>query len=350
MYLQAAEKPNTNVAHRRTVSVIMTVKNDAAGCAVTLRSLAEQTRTPDEIILVDGGSTDDTKSRIRARMNSMSHLCLVEADGVNIAEGRNMAARHAHGEILACTDAGCRCHPDWLENLMKPFEEDPDVEIVGGFYKIEPASLLEEVVGLSTMRGQLNPVDPKTFNPSARSMACSKTLWERVGGWPEWLRFSEDTLFDQKARACTSGWRFAEDAIVAWRPRSSLRSIARQFYNYGTGRGQTKINAPAFAYNLRNVILWMASLILCVFVKWTFVLPVMIFLYFYVWAFHHTARCVVERSGRKIAYPLCLLVMWIVLFSHLAGYFVGAWQRRRDRNRYETQLATYLAVPRFDAG
>ena len=45
--------------HPRRVSVVMTVKNDACGCAVTLGSLARQTRSPDEIVIVDGGSDRD---------------------------------------------------------------------------------------------------------------------------------------------------------------------------------------------------------------------------------------------------------------------------------------------------
>ena len=39
----------------KTVSVIMTVKDDPWGCALTLDALASQTRSLDEIIVVDGG-------------------------------------------------------------------------------------------------------------------------------------------------------------------------------------------------------------------------------------------------------------------------------------------------------
>ena len=44
----------------RPVSVIMTVRNDRDGCRVSLDSLLAQTRTPDEIVVVDAGSTDGT--------------------------------------------------------------------------------------------------------------------------------------------------------------------------------------------------------------------------------------------------------------------------------------------------
>ncbi len=329
-------------AHK-TVSVIMTVKNEPAGCALTLDSLLSQTRRPDEIIVVDGGSNDETVDVIRRYAAANPTLHLVEAPGVNIACGRNIAADAARGEIIATTDSGCRARTDWLDKLVRPFEEDPDVEFVAGFYQIEGRTLLEQVVGLATMRGQLDPVRPETFNPSARSMACTKALWSRVGGWPEWVHFSEDTLFDHKVRRLNVGWRFVGDAIVHWRPRGSLRAIARQFYNYGTGRGHTRIGASGFAYNLRNALLITVIAGLCFLTNWAILALVFLLGYFYVWTFHHKAVRIARRTRRLLAYPLCLCVMWVVLTSNLVGYLVGSWQRWRDSDRYRHRMEAYLA-------
>lgn len=327
--------------HKR-VTVIMTVKNDADACEVTLSSLAAQTRPPDEIVVTDGGSTDYTLSVIRRHAASNERLRLVEAPGTNIARGRNLAARSASGEIIASIDAGCRAEPEWLERLIAPFEADEEVDFVGGFYRIEPRTLLEKVVGLVTMRGQLDPVDPKTFNPSARSMACTKELWERAGGWPEWLSFSEDTLFDHKVRGMSGGWRFAGDAVVHWRPRTTLWAVGKQFYGYGTGRGHTQINAPSYLYNLRNVVLVFLSALASLLNPWFFAACVALAIYFYVWAFHGVAVRVAKRTGNVAAYPLSLLVTWIVLGSGLLGYLVGSHQRRRT-HRLRASLQSYIA-------
>lgn len=327
---------------KKTVSVIMTVKNDPAGCAVSLDSLATQTRTPSEIVVVDGGSADDSIDVVRRKMARMPNLRLIKAPGANIARGRNIGVKAATGEIIATTDAGCIAQPDWLEKLTGPFEEAGEVEISAGFYRIDPHTLLEEVVGLATMRGQLEPADPRTFNPSARSFACSRSLWERAGGWPEWIGFSEDTLFDHKVRKMGASWRFVQDAVVYWRPRGSLRSVARQFYNYGTGRGHTQIGAADFAYNLRNLLIVLAAAGLCLVTPWA--IPGLISLggYFYVWTFHHQAVRIARHTGRSRAYPLCLCVMCVVLLANLAGYLVGSWQRRRDRERYRGRMEAYM--------
>lgn len=327
-----------------TVTVIMTVKNDAAGCAVTLESLTDQTRPPDEIEVVDGGSHDYTRDVIRAVSARFPRLRLIEAPGANIAEGRNIGTQAATGAIIATIDAGCRAAPDWLENLVAPFETDPQTEFVAGFYRIEPHSLLERVVGLATMRGQLDPVDPATFNPSGRSMAYTKELWKRAGGWPEWLGFSEDTLFDHKLRRMNARWRFAGDAVVHWRPRTTLRNVARQFYNYGTGRGHTQIGAADFAYNLQNVAFLGLASALCFVTPVALVLASSFFFYFYVWTFHAKARRIAHRARNWRAYPLTILVMWVVLASNLLGYVVGSRQRRRNSDRYRRKMDAYLGA------
>jgi len=327
----------------RSVTVIMTVKNDPVGCATTLSSLTAQSRPPDEVVVVDGGSTDDTLRVIRQYEQSVRNLTLIESPGSNIAHGRNLAAGRASGEIIASIDSGCRAESEWLWELVVPFESDPATEFVAGVYRIEAHSLLEQVVGLATMPGQLTPVDPETYNPSARSLALTKDLWHRAGGWPEWICFSEDTLFDHKIRQMNAVWRFAGGAVVHWRPRGSLRSIATQFYRYGTGRGHTQIDAASFLYNLRNLVMTGLAGALCLVTPWAAPAFWLLAGYFYLWAFHDKASRIVDRTQRWVAYPTCLVVMWVILVSHLAGYLVGSWQWRRDRGRFQHRMEAYLA-------
>ena len=325
------------------VTVITTVKNDEVGCALTLRTLLGQSRHPAEIVVVDGGSTDGTVRMVRDRATRHDHIRLVEAPGANIARGRNIATQVARNDIIASTDSGCLAEPEWLERLIRPFAEDCATDFVAGFYDIEAHSLLERVVGLATMRGQLDPVDPATFNPSGRSVAYTKRLWTQAGGWPEWVNYSEDTLFDHRIRTLGAQWKFAGDAIVHWRPRTSFRKIAKQFYHYGTGRGHTQIDAPSFRYNLRNFAIVLLTAIACLWSTW-FALPLVAeSAYFYVWTFHEKARRITERSERRIAYPLALIVQWTVLTFNTLGYVVGTTQRRLKPKQYAEPLETYMA-------
>lgn len=328
---------------RPTASVVMTVRNDPDGCSVTLDSLISQTRRPDEMIVVDGDSTDGTVARIETYARLHPWIRVLRPGRVNIARGRNLGIAVAGGDVIATIDAGCRAEPQWLEELLAPFENDPEIEFVGGFYRLEPHSLLEHVAGLATMRGQLEPVDPATFNPSARSMAFTRSLWRRAGGFPEWIRYSEDTLFDHRIRRLGVNTALTPTAVVHWRPRRSFRSIARQFFGYGTGRGHTQIDAAGFRYNLRNAALLLGTSALAILEPWWWFVAAGLFLYFQVWAFHDKASAIARHTHRALAYPLTMLVMWVVQVSHSAGYLVGSWQRFRDRHRYVQGLNSYLS-------
>jgi glycosyltransferase involved in cell wall biosynthesis len=350
-------RPLQKTYETTTVAVIATVKNEADNIRSLLDALLAQSRKPDEIIIVDGGSDDGTVELIHEyALSTTEHgidgpaIRLIDRSSLradqhcNIACGRNIATAAATSDVIATTDAGCLPERDWLKNLIAPFEQDSTTEFVAGVYEMNARSLFERIVGLATMRGQLEPFDSKTFNPSARSLAYRKTLWERIGGWPEWLRYSEDTLFDHKVRQSGAVWRHAGDAIVHWRPRTSYRALARQFYHYGTGRGHTKIDAESFRYNLRNAIITTVSGIASLLTPWAAALFVGCFTYFYVWAHHDKARRISQKTGRIMAYPLSLLVLWVVVGSHLTGYLVGSWQRRRCPEEFGKPYDAYMGA------
>src|SRR3990172_13260509 len=103
---------------RRRVAVICTVLSEEDTVGKLLDSLAAQIRRPDEIILVDGGSTDHTVALVeqyaaRFAQQGLS-LRLIVAPGSNISTGRNRAIAASDAEIIASTDAGVRLSPDWL--------------------------------------------------------------------------------------------------------------------------------------------------------------------------------------------------------------------------------------------
>jgi glycosyltransferase involved in cell wall biosynthesis len=214
------------------ISLIATVLNAEEHVGAFLASIAAQTRAPDEIVIVDGGSTDGTVAALRAA----DGITLVEEPGANISRGRNTAiARTAH-EAIAVADADCVYGPGWLAALAAPLEDGADVSM--GWTEPIVGSVLSACV--SSLGLPLSPeeVDPATFMPSARSVAFRRDTIEAVGGYPEWLAIGEDMWVNHRWRERPFDLRFAPEAVAGWHPRDSLGAIWTQYMKYARGDGQ----------------------------------------------------------------------------------------------------------------
>ncbi len=225
------------------VSVIATVKNEGGSVTKLLESLYGQTRQPDEVVIVDGGSTDDTLDKLRAWASRLPLRILVQP-GCNISQGRNIAIRAAQGPVIASTDAGVRSEPEWLARLVSPFSPEGEVEIEPvvscGFFVPETKTAFETAMG-ATVLPVLTDVRPEKFLPSSRSVAFPKSAWEAVGGYPEWLDYCEDLILDLRLRAKGYRFVFVPDAVVRFRPRSSLSAFFKQYYRYARGDGKADL-------------------------------------------------------------------------------------------------------------
>ncbi|MDL9981524.1 glycosyltransferase family 2 protein [Microbacterium sp. ASV49] len=110
-----------------TFSVVIPSYNDADMLRECLRALAVQTRAPDEVIVVDNGSTDDTSAVARA---AGARVVLEPERGVLHATAAGFDA--AAGEIIGRLDADSRPLPDWVELVLARFDADPTTDAVTG--------------------------------------------------------------------------------------------------------------------------------------------------------------------------------------------------------------------------
>lgn len=217
-----------------SVSVVVTVRNEAATIEALLAALANQTCRPDQIIISDGSSEDCTVRLIERykQQNPSLPLVLLRNAG-NRSKGRNVAIRASKTQLVAITDAGCLPDTDWLCELLREYERT-HAEIVAGYYRGTPSTPFEraQVPFVLVTVQRLNPND---FLPATRSMLLQKSAWEKVGGFDERLTVSEDFAFARRAKKMGCSFSFTQKALVSWRPRKNLSQFITMVSSFASG-------------------------------------------------------------------------------------------------------------------
>ena len=242
------------------VSMISTTFNEKAHIEVWLESVFSQSVMPDEIVIVDGGSTDGTLDVLSSYAEkSPAPLRVIVENGANISRGRNAAVENARNEIIAVTDCGCRLEKGWLENLVAPFRLEPRTETVAGWYHaLDRRDRILPYKAWPT----LAEVDPQTFVPSSRSIAFTKEAWRKAGGYPEWLTLTgEDTYFALELKRFCSHWAFVPSAIVDWYGPETWRELWKKAFYWSSGDGESGYNAWLFRKTAIRLFAGMLGLI-----------------------------------------------------------------------------------------
>lgn len=107
--------------HTRRVSVVLPVLNAAAWLPSLFDMLqAQKPNPPDEIIVVDSGSKDDTRRIAAAQGNAR----IVELSSFSHGRSRNLGAREASGEVVVfLSQDAIPANSEWLAELLAPFDD-----------------------------------------------------------------------------------------------------------------------------------------------------------------------------------------------------------------------------------
>ena len=131
-----ADRPGVGLVPSLPMSVVTTVLNEIDTIDELLGRLTAQLCGEDEVVVVDGGSTDGTIQAIERHRAENPRIRLVVAPGAGISEGRNLGIDAATHDVIACTDAGCEPAPQWLAALRCAVEARPDAELWTGTYRV----------------------------------------------------------------------------------------------------------------------------------------------------------------------------------------------------------------------
>jgi glycosyltransferase involved in cell wall biosynthesis len=114
-----------------TITVVVCAYNEARLLSACLHSLRAQTRPPDEILVVNNASTDETGVVAR----TVPGVRVIDEPTKGLVVARETARRASHGDVLAYIDADCRAPIWWLERVAARFERPDAPAAVTGPYR-----------------------------------------------------------------------------------------------------------------------------------------------------------------------------------------------------------------------
>jgi len=257
----------------KKVAVIVTVYNEAPTLIPFLEALKKQTFSAKEVILVDGGSTDDTLLLAQKFSRNWKTLKVYHQPG-NRSVGRNFAIAHTQCQIIAITDAGCLPHSDWLAQIIKPFSS-PETKVVSGYYEGRWNNIFQKCL-IPFVLVMPNKAEKTEFYPSTRSMALYRSAWLAAGGFNTNLSHNEDYAFAHRLKRLGYDFTFAKSAIVTWLPRKNLKQAAWMFMRFAIGDIQAGILRP----QVKRLAIRFLSFMFLFFLSFqlSFIIPIVILL------------------------------------------------------------------------
>ncbi|HIJ00165.1 MAG TPA: glycosyltransferase [Candidatus Methanomethylophilaceae archaeon] len=210
------------------VSVVMKVLNEEDRISDALDSLVVQ-EGPLEIIVVDGGSTDNTQKTVISYQERYPFIRLLVA-GSSRGDSLNYGLAASRGEVIALTDADCIANPYWLTEIRRSIAEGHNI-VTGCTINI----------GLKAWE-ELDRVElyNKGFDCSwpGCNIAYRREVFETVGGVDPWFITAEDIDFNIRATDAGFSIHYNPKMIIYNRTRDTVYGFINQAFWNGAGRKQ----------------------------------------------------------------------------------------------------------------
>lgn len=193
------------------VSVIVPTFNSAETVEDTLESIMGQNWPDLQIIIQDGGSTDDTKT-IVAKYSAAISGCQSGSDN-GIYDAMNKGISRASGEIIAILNSDDMWLPNTLERVASVFSRNPDVGMVSG--SIEVWEDLPGGANVVLRSSLLHLHKGMTVQHPATFVRCN--VYERVGLFDTRYRIGADYDFVLRCLRANIPWIILNDILVRMR-------------------------------------------------------------------------------------------------------------------------------------
>jgi succinoglycan biosynthesis protein ExoA len=223
------------------VSVVMPVRNEARRLRESVGAVLAQAYPGRLDVTVAVAPSDDGTEQVLAELARGGRVHAVENPTGGTAAGLNAAIAAAAGEVVARVDGHAVLPPGYVRRAVELLDET-GADNVGGIMAAEGQTPFEQAVaaamssrfGTGDARfhygGPPGPVDTVYLGVFRREAL------ERVGGFDETLVRTQDSELNLRIRQTGGTVWFSPELRVRYRPRSSVGTLVRQYFEYGRWR------------------------------------------------------------------------------------------------------------------
>ncbi len=204
----------------------------------------------------------------------------------------------------------------WLAQLTAPLQSGEAEYALGGSCLDMRDPTVWDLASAPFLGVKLSTT-AKTKSCTARSMAFTKELWRRIGGFPETVLLGEDTHFDLEARRVTPP-AFVLGAKAIYRPQNGFFSACRQLARYAISDGVLGVR-PARLF--RNAARCIAEVLAVAVLPWTWIplAAVLVLEVYFAYRLDWLFPRVLKPHAWLARLVYSILVPWIVAANQIRG-------------------------------
>lgn len=311
------------------LSLIIPVYNRPQEVEDLLRSLTFQTNKEFEVVIIEDGSKVTCLEQVNHYQGSLDiQYSVIPNSGPSRA--RNTGAKLAHGEYLIVLDSDVILPKEYIQEVYNGIERTGADAFGGPDAASDDFSSIQKAINYSMtgffttggIRGGKRKLDK--FYPRSFNLGCKKSVWDRLNGFSEDMRFGEDIdfslrLFEMGCKVC-----LFPNAYVYHKRRVDFKKFFKQVHNSGIARINLEMRHPgstklvhllpaAFTIGL------IGCLILSIFLPRLLILPAIYIVLIFI-------DSLIKNKSIIIA-SLSVPAAFIQLMGYGLGYIEAWWKR-----------------------
>ncbi len=285
-----------------TVSAIVPVNNGASYIAETIQGLLDQSRHFDEIIVIDGKSTDDTANIVK-KFKGVKFIQL-GYDPERIAK-RNIAWKASKGNIIAFIDSDLVLVKDWLKEVLKGFDQ-------GHVAVVDRRAVYKPTTYIAKMNDHFFDLRFTEKYKPFTAWVIQRDVFEKLGGLDESAIGFEDINLGDALYKSGYDIYFAQKAIAYHKGEpTNFRTEMRRHFWFGSHALPYWKKRRPLGKPLKVVLFSLLTLFFFIFPLW--ILSIIFLLYSYVFL------------KDLFVWKMNLRYLFVHPFIAVASEFVYAW-------------------------